>query len=99
MTKLDIVVRAELAGDDTCSALGITATSSSPVLALCRKLVDAGHNPATPLEAWRGNVLCLRIHSIGKLARLEVGSGGTGFIGRREPRRGPLSLRQKGSPA
>jgi len=42
--------RAELVGDDSCSALGITVRSSSPVLALCRKLVDAGHDPATPLE-------------------------------------------------
>jgi len=29
-------IRAELAGSDRCSALGITISSSSPVLALCR---------------------------------------------------------------
>jgi hypothetical protein len=95
--KADVVIRAELTGDDTCSALGVTIKSSSPVLALCGKLVDAGHSPATPLDAWRGNVLCLRIRFIGEAARLEVGSGGTGFIGRRETRRGaPIELGAKG---
>lgn len=44
-------IRADLEGDDTCSALGVTVRSSSPVLALCRQLVDAGHDPTTPLEA------------------------------------------------
>jgi hypothetical protein len=47
-------IRAELVGDDACTALGKTVKSPSPVLALCRKLVDAGHDPATPLEAYRG---------------------------------------------
>ena len=43
-------IRADLAGSDSCSALGITINSSSPVLALCRKLVQAGFDPSTPLE-------------------------------------------------
>jgi hypothetical protein len=43
-------IRAQLAGD-ICTALGLTAKSDSPVLALCRMLVDAGHDPSTPLEA------------------------------------------------
>jgi hypothetical protein len=46
-------IRAEIIGT-ICTALGITAHGSAPVLALCRKLVEAGHDPATPLEAWRG---------------------------------------------
>jgi hypothetical protein len=77
--KIDIVVRSELTGDDTCSALGFTAKSSSPVLALCRQLVEAGHDPSIPLEAWRGDVLCLRVRSIGEAAGLEVNARGTGF--------------------
>jgi hypothetical protein len=48
-------VIAELRGDDICDALGIAVRSSSPVLALCRKLVRAGYGPATPLEAYRGD--------------------------------------------
>lgn len=80
--KADVVIRAELTGDDTCTALGITIKSPSPVLALCRKLVDVGHSPATELEAWRGDVLCLRIRFIGEAARLKVSSGGAGFVGR-----------------
>jgi hypothetical protein len=47
---------------------------------LCRKLIEAGHDPAAPLEAWRGGVLCLRVRSIGEGARLEVGANSVGFI-------------------
>jgi hypothetical protein len=71
--KIDIVVRSELTGDDSCSALGFTAKSFSPVLALCRQLVEAGHDPSTPLEAW------LRARSIGEAAGLEINPRGTGF--------------------
>jgi hypothetical protein len=77
--KIDIVVRSELTGDDSCSALGFTAKSFSPVLALCRQLVEAGHDPSMPLEAWRGDVLCLRVRSIGEAAGLEINPRGTGF--------------------
>jgi len=42
-------------------------------------LVDAGHDPATPLEAWRNGVLSLRVHSIGEAASLRVGAHGVGF--------------------
>jgi hypothetical protein len=77
--KIDIVVRSELTGDNTCSALGFTAKSFSPVLALCRQLVEAGHDPSMPLEAWRGDVLCLRVRSIGEAAGLEINPRGTGF--------------------
>lgn len=69
-----IRIRAELSGSDRCSAEGITASAPSPVLAICRKLVEAGFDPATPLEAYRGDVLALRVRSIGEGARLEIGS-------------------------
>jgi hypothetical protein len=81
------MIQAQLSGDDTCTALGITVRSSSPVLALCRKLVEAGHDPATPLEAYRGDTLCLRVRSIGRAAKLEVNSEGTGFRPRPQPGR------------
>ena len=35
-------------------------------------VVEAGHDPATPLEAYRGDTLCLRVNSIGRAARLEA---------------------------
>jgi hypothetical protein len=73
-------IQAELIGSDCCSALGITERSSTPVLGLCRLLVEAGHDPATPLEAWRGSTLCLRIHRIGEAAQLEPSPRGVGFV-------------------
>jgi hypothetical protein len=73
------VIRAELAWDDHATARGIVARGSSPVLKLCRLLVDAGHDPSTPLEAWRNGVLCLRVHSIGEAAGLRVAAHGVGF--------------------
>jgi len=36
------VIRVELTGSDTCTALGLAINSSSPVLALCRALIEAG---------------------------------------------------------
>jgi hypothetical protein len=73
------VIRAELAWDDHAIARGIVARGSSPVLKLCRLLVDAGADPSTPLEAWRNGVLCLRVHSIGEAAGLRVAAHGVGF--------------------
>jgi hypothetical protein len=72
-------IRAELVADDSCCALGMTVRGPAPVLALCRLLVEAGHDPATPLEAWRGDVPCLRIRSIGAAAALRIGTHGVGF--------------------
>jgi hypothetical protein len=91
-------IRAEIINSGQCSAEGITARGSSPVLALCRKLVAAGYDPSAPLEAWRGSTLCLRVRSIGEAAGLEVNGRGTGF-----KRTGPvgtaLPVRQNGSAA
>jgi hypothetical protein len=72
-------VCAELTGSERCSALGMTARSTTPVLALCRLLIEAGHHPATPLEVWRGSTLCLRIRRIGEAAQLEPSPRGVGF--------------------
>lgn len=73
------VIRAEIIGTDICIALGITIETSAPVLALCRALVAGGHDQATPLDAYRGALLCLRVRSIGEGAHLEVNGHGSGF--------------------
>jgi hypothetical protein len=65
-------IRAELVGLDTCSAAGIIANDSTPVLKLCRRLVAAGHDPAATLEVYRGAVLALTVKSIGEGAGLTV---------------------------
>ena len=72
-------VRAELVGTNRATALGVEAHSPAPVLALCRALVEAGHDPATPLHAYRNNTLALKVRSIGEAACLEVNGEGTGF--------------------
>jgi hypothetical protein len=73
---------ARLVGSDIATAFGLTATSPSPVLLLCRRLADAGHDPATPLHVYRGDSLALIIRSIGEAARLEINGKGTGFVTR-----------------
>jgi hypothetical protein len=73
------IIRAEISGENTCTALGITAHAPAPVLSLFRKLVDAGHDRSRPLHAYRGEVLCLKVRSIGEAAGLKVNSNGVGF--------------------
>jgi hypothetical protein len=58
-------IRAELFGFDTCTALGIEVRAYAPALAMCRKLVEAGHDPGRPLHAYRRDVLALTVSSIG----------------------------------
>jgi hypothetical protein len=70
---------AKITGSDTCTALGLTAQSSSPVLLLGRRLADAGHDPATAMQVFRGDTLALIVRSIGEAARLRVGGHGVGF--------------------
>jgi hypothetical protein len=47
-----IALRAE---GDTCTVARLTACGTASVLALCRLLVATGVNPATRIEAWRGD--------------------------------------------
>lgn len=68
-------VHAEIIGSDKCRAEGYSARGPSPVLALCRKLVEAGFDPGRPLHAYRGEVLCLIVRSIGAGAALTVAEG------------------------
>jgi hypothetical protein len=72
------IIRAEITGSDKCEAEGYTARGSSPVLALCRLLVQAGVDPALALQCYRGDVLALRISNIGAGARLTVKTAGNG---------------------
>lgn len=90
-------IRAEITGSDHCEALGVVAISSSPVLSLCRMLVAAGHDPQLALEAFRGDLLCLSIRSIGAGARLKINGPGTGFCMRRDVSTAPPA-RFSGSP-
>jgi hypothetical protein len=82
-------IQAELAFDDTATAMGITVRSGSPVLALCRHLIEQGYPPGARLECFRGSVLCLRVRSLAEGAALEVSAHGIGFIAARERRAGP----------
>jgi len=52
--------------------------------------MEAGHDPSTPLEAYRGGMLALRVKSIGQAAKLQVNSHGTGFEARGERRAASL---------
>jgi hypothetical protein len=70
------IIRAEIKGENTCTALGITARAEAPVLKLCRLLVAAGHDPSLALCAYRGDVLCLKVRNIGEGARLQCGAAG-----------------------
>lgn len=72
-------IRCELTDSDIASALGIEIHSGSPVLALCRALVERGHDPGNLMICWRGDVESLRIRSIGEAAGLEINGHGNGF--------------------
>lgn len=77
--KQPVPIRAALIGSDRCVAGGISVCAAAPALALCRKLVSAGHDPRRPLHAYRGNVLALRVRSIGEGAQLAIAGDGVGF--------------------
>jgi hypothetical protein len=49
-----------------------TRKSGAIVCALCRRLIEAGHDPAVPMEVYRGQTLALRVRSIGEGARRTV---------------------------
>jgi hypothetical protein len=77
--------RAELSGSTICSAAGQIAIGHTPVLALCRALIAAGHDPATPLEVYRGDTLALRIRSIGAAAQLTVDEHNGTYLAKWKP--------------
>jgi hypothetical protein len=62
----------QLTGSDGCEFDGIVVKHTAPALAMCRALIDAGYDRERPLEAYRGEMLCLRISSIGHGAKFTV---------------------------
>jgi hypothetical protein len=74
-----IPIRATLVGSDYCEVQGLTGHGYAPVLALCRALVAAGHDPHRPLHVYRGHGLALKVRSIGGGARLRIATHGIGF--------------------
>jgi hypothetical protein len=87
-------IRAEISKSNRCGAEGYSIKASAPVLAMCRRLIETGYDPATPLHAYRGNVLCLTVSSIGWGAEQTVGDNrfGTPVLQRyREAPKGAVS--------
>ena len=73
------MIIAQLSSDSIASALDITVTAETPVLALCRKLIESStYASSTPLDAYRGATLRLRVRSIGEAAQLQMGTTGSG---------------------
>ena len=73
-----MTITAQLSSDTIASVAGstIAACIGSPVLALCRKLTQAGYPSSADLEAYRGETLALRVRSIGEAAELQVDGAG-----------------------
>jgi hypothetical protein len=87
-------IRATLSVSNSCEANDLTARGYAPVLDLCRQLLAAGYDPASPLEAWRGEILCLCIRSIGEgawLTSVMIGMARYAFDAAREARKGVAS--------
>jgi hypothetical protein len=62
-------ITARLIGSGTATANGIEAPG---VFDLCRRLLAAGADPAASLVCWRGNIVALRITSIGAGAKYTI---------------------------
>ena len=84
-----VPIHATLVGSDCCEAEGISGRGYAPVFELCRKLVAAGFDPVSPLEAWRGETLSLRVRSIGEGAQLTVADDRHGTPRLRRRQEGP----------
>jgi hypothetical protein len=90
-----MTTKAALSSDSIAGVIGstIACVGSSPVLALCRKLVEIGYPSSADLPAYRGDMLCLTVRSIGQAAGLEINAKGTGFAPRRAVRQAsPVSV-------
>jgi hypothetical protein len=83
------ILRGQLIRSNRATALNITVTGYSPMLELSRRLIGAGVDPATPFYAYRGDILCIAVRSIGEAARLRVATHGVGFEPLPECTRGP----------
>jgi hypothetical protein len=69
-----MTIKAALSSDSIASIVGstIACIGSSPLLALCRRLIEAGYPSSADLEAYRNETLALRVRSIGEATRLEI---------------------------
>jgi hypothetical protein len=80
-------IKAELEGSHRCAALGIIGRGEAPALELCRRLIELGVDPQTPLHVYRGSVLALVIRAIGEGAELRAATNhqGTPVFQKRTP--------------
>jgi hypothetical protein len=72
------IIACQIIGFDRCAYDGLVVKHNAPVLAMCRKLIEAGYDPERPIEAYRGETLCLKIRTIAEGARLTVEEGPNG---------------------
>jgi hypothetical protein len=72
-------IPATLHGDDVCRAVGLEVRSTSPIIGMCRELVERGYDQELELHAYRNEVLAVIVASIGRAVKLEVNGRGTGF--------------------
>jgi hypothetical protein len=72
------MIRAELFRSSICAVSGstITAIATAPVLLACRQLVEAGYPSTAAMEVYRGDVVALRVRTIGEAANLEISDRG-----------------------
>jgi hypothetical protein len=93
---------AQLSSDSIASVAGSTIAVhiGSPVLALCRKLTEAGYPSSAEVECYRGETLSLHVRSIGEAAKLYVAATTTGRpVFRREHNRAPASPMRRSEPS
>lgn len=65
-------IHAEIIGSDRCQAEGLTVRGATPVLATCRKLLNAGYVQTGRCMPSRGEMLAFKVRSIGEGAKLTV---------------------------
>jgi hypothetical protein len=65
-------VKVYLVGMREAEADGFCASGDTPILSLCRRLIDAGYDPQCPVHVHRGDALAMTISSLGYGARLRV---------------------------
>ena len=85
-----MTLRIDLSSDTIAavsSASSLAVHTGAPVLALCRKLVDIGYPSSADLEAYRGDVLCLKVRSVGEAAGLYVDRHSGVSVAAPQPRR------------
>ena len=68
----------QIIGSDRCAFGSLVVKHHAPVLAICRMLIEAGYDPERPLEAYRGETLCLKIRTIAEGAKLTIEEGPNG---------------------